>query len=317
LTELIAKTETLVADGTSRLIARSSEARSLRVEDLVSRVRGALDKYLLRDDPSATDEAITQFIDTLHADDLCLIVACERGDQNAWDDLVERFGATVRSAARSASSNEDAAEDLAQSIWGELYGLRLRADGSPAGKLAYYSGRGSLGGWLRAVVGQLAIDQHRKSSKLVQTEEDADFDRLARNSSASEESFSAAQSPMNPEVALSETRAAADIHDALSMALGELEVEDGLLVKLYYFDGLKLREAGAVLGVHEATASRRLSRVHGEIRKRVETILIKEKGWTRGETDRSLSAAALHLETDVEVMLAESVSGKQRVQTGD
>src|SRR5436305_13261970 len=114
-------------------------------------------------------------MDGLHADDLCLIVACERGDQQAWSDLVAQFGTTVRSAARSAAGNEDAAEDLAQSIWAELHGLRLRKDGRPASKLAYYSGRGSLAGWLRAVVAQLAVDQHRKSARLVQTADDAEF----------------------------------------------------------------------------------------------------------------------------------------------
>ncbi len=124
---------------------------------------------------------IADFIDKLQADDLCLIVACEQGNQTAWSDLVERFSATVRSAARSASSNEEGAEDLAQSIWAELHGLRVRDDGKPAGKLAYYSGRGSLAGWLRAVVAQLAIDQHRKESRLVQTEEDADFDRIIQH----------------------------------------------------------------------------------------------------------------------------------------
>ncbi len=317
MSQIIAQTEKLLAAGTARLIARATEARSLSVEDLAARVRAALDKYLLRDDPEATPAAIDEFLDALHADDLCLIVACERGDQMAWHDLVERFGATVRSAARSASSNEDAAEDLAQSIWAELHGLRVRDDGRPAGKLAYYSGRGSLGGWLRAVVGQLAVDQHRKSAKLVQTEEDADFDRLARASSRGEETFSAAQSPSNPERALTEQRAASDVEASLATALNELEAEDRLLVKLYYFDGLRLREAGAVLGVHEATASRRLTRVHGEIRKRVETILMKEHGWTRGETGRALSEAAINLESNVEMMLSDSFPEEQRAGQGD
>jgi RNA polymerase sigma-70 factor (ECF subfamily) len=317
VSQIIAQTEKLLADGTARLLVRATDARSLKVEDLTARVRAALDKYLLRDDPQATPAAVNEFLDALHADDLCLIVACERGDQTAWHDLVERFGATVRSAARSTSSNEDAAEDLAQSIWAELHGLRVRADGRPAGKLAYYSGRGSLGGWLRAVVGQLAVDQHRKTSRLVQTEEDADFDRLARASNRAEETFSAAQSPSNPERALSEQRAASDVESSLAAALSELEAEDRLLVKLYYFDGLRLREAGAVLGVHEATASRRLTRVHGEIRKRVETILMKEHGWTRGETGRALSEAAANLESDVEMMLSESFPEEQRAGPGD
>ena len=75
-------------------------------------------------------------------------------------------------------------------------------------------------------------------------------------------------------------------------------------MKLYYFDGLRLREAGAVLGVHEATASRRLTRIHGAVREKVETILMKEHGWTKTEATRSLAEVAAHLQTEVEPMLA-------------
>lgn len=307
------QTERLLAEGTARLIARAADARSLKISDLSPRVRKGLDKYLFADDAEASIEEIEGFIDALHADDLCLIVACERGDQSAWGDLVERYEATVRAAARSAASNEDAAEDLAQSIWAELHGLRLREDGQPSGKIAYYSGRGSLGGWLRAVVGQLAVDQHRRQSRLVQTEEDADFDRLAQEARTGEGAFSMTHASPDPEHAFSERSAAHDVEDALAQAMRELAPEDRLLVKLYYFDGLKLREAGAVMGVHEATASRRLTRIHGEVRSRVESILMKEHGWTETETARSLSEAATHLESDLELMLtSEKAKGEQR-----
>jgi RNA polymerase sigma-70 factor len=319
LRETTAQLEELVAAGARRLLARAADARSLSVEMLGPRIRATLDKYLLAGDAQGVSaQAIEQFIDGLHADDLCLIAACERGDERAWSDLVERFGATVRSAARSASSNEEMAEDLAQSIWAELHGLRVRLDGRPSGKIAYYSGRGSLGGWLRAVVGQLAIDQHRKVSRLVQTEEDADFDRLAQDSHIAGEGLGTTRSaaPLDPEQALSEERAASDVEKALSSALRALEVEDRLLVKLYYFDGLRLKEAGAVLGVHEATASRRLTRIHGEIRQRVEAVLTKEHGWTREETARSLAEAASHLDTDLQLMLtAENAADDSRSET--
>jgi len=279
-------------DGAQRLLARASDSRSLACEHLAPRISAAVDKYLLRDDSQISNAGIAKFIDELQADDLCLIIACERGDENAWNDLVERFTATVRSAARSASSNEDAAEDLTQSIWAELYGLRTRKDGAPAGKLAYYSGRGSLAGWLRAVVGQLAVDTFRKQSRLVQTEEDTDLDRLAHDASVGEV-FAGIP---NPEESMSNRFAQADMQQALNRAVQELAAEDRLLVKLYYFDDLRLREAGAVLGVHEATASRRLARIQTDLRKRVTKILIDERGWTQTETEKSFAEVAQHLD---------------------
>ena len=294
--------ERLFIEGANRLLGRAEDDRSLTGARLLPRIRAAVDKYLLRDNQQASTQEITNFIDKLQADDLCLVVACEEGNQKAWNDLVERFSTTVRSAARSASSNEEGAEDLAQSIWAELHGLRVRDDGRPAGKLAYYSGRGSLAGWLRAVVAQLAIDQHRKQSRLVQTEEDADFDRIIQQGQ-DENQWSGHGGTIDPEVEISKKLAAAEMQKALARSVRNLSAEDRLLVKLYYFDDLRLREAGAVLGVHEATASRRLTRIHADLRQQVQRILIEEKGWTKPETERAFSDIALHIESDVEPLL--------------
>lgn len=295
----------LARDGAARLIARAADSRSLTAEVLSPRVSAAVEKYLLRDEPNTSAAEINKFIDEMQADDLCLIVACEQGDENAWNDLVERFTNTVRSAARSASSNEDAAEDLAQSIWAELYGLRVRDDGRRASKLAYYSGRGSLAGWLRAVVAQLSVDSFRKLSKLVQTEEEADLDRLARDASINETPAFGSPGVQNPEQSLTNHFARENLQQALNQAVGELAAEDRLLVKLYYFDNLRLREAGVVLGVHEATASRRLTRIQTDLRKRVSQILVDERGWTKAEAERSFADVAQHLDTDLEALIKE------------
>jgi RNA polymerase sigma-70 factor (ECF subfamily) len=307
-----ANIEQLLREGTARALERAGAAtRSLDAAALAPRVRRTLEKYLLRDRPAASEEEVRRFLDALHADELLLVVACERGDEAAWNDLMEGYRATVLSAARGASAGEAEAEELAQSVWAELYGLRAREDGRPAGKLAYYSGCGSLGGWLRAVVGQLAVDRHRRSSRLVQTEEASDFDRLAVEGTH-EDGFRPRLAP-DPERALAQREATASVEEALTRAVAELADEDRLLVKLYYLDGLRLKEAGAVLGVHEATASRRLARTHAEIRRRVEQILVAERGWTREETATRLSEVAVRLETDLSTMLAaEAATGEKR-----
>jgi RNA polymerase sigma-70 factor (ECF subfamily) len=306
--------EKTLAANAARLLARAVDTYSISVETLAPRIRAAVEKYLLRENPDSSAVEVSEFVDKLQADDLCLIVACEQGNEKAWTDLVARFGSTVRSAARSVSSNEEGAEDLAQSIWAELHGLRIREDGKPASKLAYYSGRGSLAGWLRAVVGQLAVDQHRKQSRLVQTEDDAELDRLIQKD---DQSWSGHAERMSPEVEVSDKRASADLQKALAASIGHLSDEDRLLVKLYYFDGLKLHEAGAILGVHEATASRRLTRIHADLRLNVAESLKKEHGWTRPETERAFSDIALHLEADIEPMLmGEKMAKNEREMTG-
>jgi RNA polymerase sigma-70 factor (ECF subfamily) len=292
----------LMIAGARRALARAANSRSLGAEGMTTRLRAVVEKYIFRHEPAADAVTVEGFLDGLHADDLCLVLACERGDEQAWSDLFAGYSVTVRSAARSASSNEAMADDLAQSIWAELHGLKSRADGRPGGKLGYYSGVGSLGGWLRAVVGQLAIDQHRRQTRLVQAEEDSDLDRMALDDAESERA-GAFQVSATPEELLASQSAGADVENALAQALAGLADEDRLLMKLYYFDGLRLREAGAVLGVHEATASRRLTRIHGEVRQKVESILMKEHGWTKAEATRMLSEVTANLQTDVEPML--------------
>ena len=294
--------EQLVREGAERLLARAGSVRSLDASAVALRVRTTVEKYLLRHSPQAAAAEVSGFIDALHAEELLLVVACERGDAAAWDDLVAQYRPTVLSAARSASAGEAEAEELAGSVWAELYGLRERADGRPAGKLAYYSGCGSLGGWLRAVVGQLGVDRHRRTSRLVQTEEPSEFDRAA---DSHEQDGWRPPAPLDPESALAESDAARAVEEALAHALQGLDAEDRLLVRLYYFDGLKLKEAGAVLGVHEATASRRLTRVHAEVRRRVEATLTGERRWKREEVARALAEAAhAHTDADLRAMLA-------------
>jgi RNA polymerase sigma-70 factor (ECF subfamily) len=300
-----------VRDGAARLVARAADARGLDAASLQERVSKVVAKYVLRDEPGASAARVAKFIDGLRADDLCLVVACERADERAWDDLINSFRTTVLSAARGASANEDAAEELAQSIWAELYGLRAGDSGAAAGKLAYYSGCGSLGGWLRAVVSQLAVDRHRKTSRLVQTEEDADFDRIAHEPTAGEQGFQVAATP-DPELAHAHAESAGALHGALARVVAGLSAEDRLLIKLYYFDGLRLREAGAVLGVHEATASRRLTRLHAEVREGVEKILTQERGWTREEARRALAESAEHTDADLTPLLAVEPAAEQR-----
>lgn len=291
-----AQIDRIVAEGARRLLARAAESYAVNLEILLPRIRSAVEKYLLKANPGASEKEVVGFIDELQADDLCLIVACEQGNQNAWNDLVARFSATVRSAARSSSSNEDAAEDISQSIWAELYGLRTRADGKPASKLAYYSGRGSLAGWLRAVVAQLAVDQHRKQSRMVQTEQDEDFDRFSTQERVH------ATASVHLEQSIANKFVGAELQKALAKSFEGLPDEDRLLVKLYYFDGLKLREVGSVLGVHEATASRRLTKIHSELRKKVEGVLF-EQGWGRAEIDRAFTEVGIDLETDIETLV--------------
>lgn len=282
----------------------AENSRGLKPEDILPRIQATLHKYLLRDLPNASTTDIKDFIEALRGDDLCLIAACERGDETAWGDLVLSFGQVVKSTARNFCSNTEDVDDLANSIWAELHGLKSGADGKPTGKIAYYSGRGSLAGWLRAVVHQLAIDQHRKLSRFVQIEEDREFENLAAESAENSEYAHFLAATESPEEAFSDKQAMTDVSDALKGAIAGLETEDRLIIKLYYFDNLRLKEIGQMLGFHEATASRRLVKIQADMRKGVEKLLVSEKGWKHEEVKNYLAETAAKLGIDLEKMFA-------------
>lgn len=298
------KQKTAIDDAARRLISRASNARGLDHETVSSRLEPSIKKYLLSSGGNASAAEIGSFVDEIHADDLCLIIACERNDEKAWEDLVANFDPVVKSAARKIAPNAEDADDLASSIWAELYGLRQDESGARKTKLAYYSGRGSLGGWLRAIISQMAVDRFRKESRTVQIEDAREFENLAEESSNNSNNEHVVSHAENPEKLFTEQETAADVSEALRSSIASLEPEDRVILKMYYFDGLKLKEIAAVFGYHEATASRRLVRVQNDIRKAVEKALRTRHGWSDGEVKRYLSETAAGLGISFEKMFA-------------
>ena len=302
MTSLAPKYESTVMDCVARILSRAEDSRGLKADDLESRVVGAVEKYVLKYDENADRSEIRKFIDSLRADDLCLIIACERGDETAWGDLVLNFDSSVKSAAYKFAKNKEDAEDLAGSIWAELHGLKLDKEGNKKSKLAYYSGKGSLAGWLRAVTNQLAIDEFRKMKRIVQTEDDREFENLAQESSENADNKTVVSATENPEDIYSETEAQKDIVEALQTAIAELDDEDRLMMKLYYFEDLKLKDIAATFGFHEATASRKLVRIQNAIRQTVEKTLKEKHGWNESEVKKYLSETAEKLGMNLEKM---------------
>jgi RNA polymerase sigma-70 factor (ECF subfamily) len=293
-----------IDEACARLLSRAADPRGLAIDDIRGRVAASVQKYLLKSTDGVSLSQVSDFVDEIHSDDLCLIIACEKSDEKAWEDLVAGFDPVVKSAARKIAPNAEDAEDLASSIWAELYGLKQGDDGERKTKLVYYSGRGSLGGWLRAIISQMAVDRYRKQSRIVQIEETREFENLAEESSNNSNNSSVVTHTDDPEKVFTEKQTSQDVAAALRTAIASLEAEDRLVLKMYYFDDLKLKDIAAVFGYHEATASRKLVRVQNDIRKAVEKTLKTRHGWSDGEVQKYLSETAAGLGISFEKMFA-------------
>jgi RNA polymerase sigma-70 factor (ECF subfamily) len=247
----------------------------------------------------ATDEC-AESLAHIRASELCLAIACERGAEDAWRDFEAEYRHGMHAAARALTKDEAEAEELVQSVYGELYGVRMDGE-RRLSKLAHYSGRGSLGGWLRAVVYQSFIDRKRQSARFEQVEEVEEFDRLAARAEVSLSSAGARPDEIEEE------RLRRATEEAMGQAFASLETRERLLLDYYYFDELTLREIGALMGVHEATISRWLARVQRQVRRKTEEILQQNYGLRRAEIAECLHLAA-RSEVDVRKLISEAKS---------
>lgn len=240
-------------------------------------------------------------ISNLKAGELCLAIACEKGDESAWRAFDSEYRHTMQGAARSLTKDEAEAEDLIQFVFGELYGVRLDGD-RRLSKLAHYSGRGSLGGWLRAVIYQAFIDRKRQTSRFEQVEEVAEFDRLANEAAAHVNGRLSA--PITQPDDIEDTRLRQATEEAMTQAFAEIEARDRLLLNYYYFDDLTLREIGLMMSVHEATISRWLAKAQREVKRKTEEILQRSYGLRRTEVAECLQIAA-RTELDVRKLIVD------------
>lgn len=263
-------------------------------DDFAMVLHTTAEKYLFKGDDSA-EKDVPAFLAQLNAQDLCFAFACAQGNETAWEDFMREYRGFLQAVARQLTNNETTAEELVEVAWTELYGLR-EAEGKRISKFSSYSGRGSLKGWLRAVLFQLSVDRHRRQGRLVQTEEERDFERLAppvapisetANSSFTDKFRSATQA-------------------ALAKALTELEAKMKLMLSYYYYDNLTLKQIGQLFGVHEATASRWLQRAQQDVRAAVEKILKQDFKYNSVQIEECLTLAAENELVDVRGMLVQA-----------
>ena len=265
--------------------------------EFVARLQASATKCVAAGEPAETAEFLAQ----LKASDLCLALACEKGHDAAWSDFETTHRTMMIAAARGLTKDPAEAEDLTQTVYGDLFGVRESGE-QRTSKLVHYSGRGSLGGWLRAVVYQTFIDRKRQTSRLAQIEDASEFERLANQA----EVKLSAHIP-RPDEALAAReghRLRKVMEDALAQAFALLAARERLLLNYYYFDELTLKEIGVVMSVHEATISRWLSKAQQTVRKKTEEFL-RQQGLKRAEISECLQLAA-RSEVDVRQVISEA-----------
>jgi RNA polymerase sigma-70 factor, ECF subfamily len=234
---------------------------------------------------------VEAYLKSLHLEDLALACACSEGLDEAWEFFVAHFRQDLRAAASamlraSGQAGDMRAEELADSLYAELYGVGSGAEGRRKSLFEYFHGRSKLSTWLRAVLAQRQVDLFRTSAKTVSLEEE-------REGETPHEPASRAQSePADPRRGEYIGR----FERALSSALAALAPRERLILSCYYVDQLTLAEIGKILREHESTVSRQLERLRRALHESVNAALQREMPASNGKpAEPALDTAQVEL----------------------
>ena len=216
---------------------------------------------------------VEQFHRSLRLEDLALARACAAGCDRAWDIFLARHRGKLFECALAIAKDDAVAHELAGSVLSDLFA-----------KLATFTGRGSLDGWLRAVVGREYIDRYRHERKIVPFE---DQERAEESSTI-----------VTPD---------GRVDRAVGLALAGIDPEQRFILASYFLDGRRLAEIGRMLGVHESTASRKLERTLTGLRKSVKSNL-RKMGMSAREADEAVQVDVRDLSVNVRQSLTQESS---------
>ena len=240
-------------------------------------------RYLPAD---ASSRQTAELYASLRVEELALARACAAGQERAWEVFMARYREKLYDIAAYIAKEGSAARELADSLYADLYGTTTR-DGQRISKLASYTGRGSLEGWLRTVMAQEFVNRFRRQRRLVSLDEE------------SEDGTQFAATDPGP-TAIVDPRVEAATDEVLS----RLAPEDRFILASYYLDGRTLAEIARTLAVHESTISRKLDKLARAVRKQI-VVALERKGMSRRQAAEALDVDVRDLQVNIRERLAQ------------
>lgn len=234
----------------------------------------------------ASETEARTFILSLRVDELALARACAAGDNSAWEIFMTRYREKLYLSALRIAREDSAARELADTLYADLYGTTTR-EGQRVSKLASYTGRGSLEGWLRTVLAQEYVNRYRRTKRLVSLDEESEEGIQFR-------------APDPEPVPPADARLARATDEALAFLSGE----DRMVLSTYYLDGRTLAEIARLLGVHESTISRKIDKLAKSLRKQIVASLIRT-GMSRRQAEEALEVDVRDLQVNIRRSLAQ------------
>jgi RNA polymerase sigma-70 factor (ECF subfamily) len=239
---------------------------------------------------TASSTQVREFCLSLKIEELVLARACAAGNERAWEVFMARYREKLYEVGLQITREESAGRELSDSLYADLYGTGGR-DGVRFSKLASYTGRGSLEGWLRTVMAQEHVNRYRRQKRLVSLDEET-------------EEGTQYAAPTPTPVPTVDPR----LESATDEALAVLSAEERFMLAAYYLDGRTLAEVARILSVHESTISRKLDKLAKSLRKQILAALGR-RGLSRRQAEEALEVDVRDFTLNLRDRLAQDSPG--------
>jgi RNA polymerase sigma-70 factor (ECF subfamily) len=173
-----------------------------------------------------------------------LVERCRRGDEGAFEELIEQFKDLVFALIARTVQDKSRAEDLAQDVF-----LRIHRG------LPYFRGEARLSTWIYRIVANACVQEHgRQPGATVSLDDERGGERLTP--SAVDRGFGDLE-----------------LRDRLEKAIARLPTNSRLLVAAHYLDGVRYEDLAEAFGLPLGTVKTQLYRAKQQLRRLLETEL--------------------------------------------
>jgi RNA polymerase sigma-70 factor (ECF subfamily) len=186
--------------------------------------------------------------------DTDLIIQAQKGDQNAFEQLVYRYDRSVLSIAMRYTINEDDAKDLYQEVFIRVYrgmkNFRFQSEFST---------------WLFRITTNVCLTYKSRSKEHLRVSINKDYDDEENGFTAKEELVYEGSSP-------EEISSGKDLGKIVNAAVESLSPKQRMTFILKHYEGYKIREIAEMLNCKEGTVKKYLFDAIKNLRKKLSPV---------------------------------------------
>ena len=176
----------------------------------------------------------------MQLNDTDLIIQTQKGNQNAFEELVYRYDRSVLSIAIKYANNEDDAKDLYQEVFIRVYrGLKN------------FRFQSEFSTWLFRITTNVCLTYKSRSKEHLKVSIDKDYDDEENEFSTKKELVYDGLSP-------EEISSGANLGEIVNAAVESLSPKQKMTFVLKHYEGYKIREIAEMLNCKEGTVKKYL-----------------------------------------------------------